>query len=170
VRKESSRQGAGRLPGQIDGKDASNAGPIAHRKGPAVGFDAAAADGQSQTEAGAIPATLLKWPKQLFGLTWGEAAALIFDLDEDAAGRCMSCATQTPIWMVVPLDLEATKIDATLTVAYLLHFEAGRLTIGGRSLSDFFCPLAPSSVVVASSHVQVMTSDAVLSAEYNLVV
>jgi len=49
-----------------------------------VRLDALATDGESETEARSVVASLFKWPKQFRYLAWGQAAALVLDRDEDS--------------------------------------------------------------------------------------
>jgi hypothetical protein len=70
---------------EIDGEDAAFPGQVADVKGAAVGLDCLPADGQPETQAGAVGAPPLERAEKLFGEARSQPAALILDLDANLA-------------------------------------------------------------------------------------
>jgi hypothetical protein len=70
---------------EVDGEDAAFPGQVADVKGAAVGLDSLAADGQPETQAGAVGAPALERAEKLFGEARRQPAALVLDLDANLA-------------------------------------------------------------------------------------
>jgi hypothetical protein len=70
---------------EIDGEDAAFPGQVADVKGAAVGLDSLPADGQPETQAGAVGAPALERTEKLFADARRQPAALVLDLDANLA-------------------------------------------------------------------------------------
>jgi len=70
---------------EIDGEDAAFPGQVADVKGAAVGLDSLPADGQPETQTGAVGAPALEGAKELLGQAGGQSAALVLHLDANLA-------------------------------------------------------------------------------------
>src|SRR5690349_10077698 len=73
-------------PRQVDGEDASPIRQVAGVDATMVGFSAPSAEGEPQTQAGPIRASLLEWSEQCVTISAREPAAFVLDLDEHAIG------------------------------------------------------------------------------------
>ncbi len=69
---------------QIDDEDATRARQVSHVETASVRDNSPLAVGQSQTEAGAVGATLLERMKQFSALSLRQPAALVLHLDANA--------------------------------------------------------------------------------------
>lgn len=72
---------------EVDGEDTPVLGTIAHGEAAAVDLGAPAAHREAQPKPRPVGAALLERVEQVFDVTLGKPATLVFDLDKDAVGR-----------------------------------------------------------------------------------